>query len=436
MALVEISEEQRVQGFQALNPEFKYVLEEKQVDKELMELLGHFGIVDADTFSAIASDEVSLRAMMKNDLNLDAEGPITVRVRAAKLVNAWRAARERLKKQAEADAEARAEGRPRELPRTNQVSLRRAYERVHGEVEDNIFPSNAYNSERITQIEEGEYKAEALSQVVSFELAREESGDTDLSLTLTKSSTVKLTRGKVTVPMPSSPEELRERYDTMIMHWELMKMRHPDREIFRQMSAKSWMSVLNYLLGPKVYKYKSNRGTSLSWEDLLGYEFEIRKRAMRRITSHNVTIHEALQEAMENYELRAMQFTLPLLSTSSRSGGRARSRTPKREPKHPNTEGKGKGKSKGNNWDAKGKGRDTGKGKGGGKQEQTPEQQAAGKLYNEAKKRGTQFNYKHGKWNVCVRYNKLACPWGEQCQNAHVCLKCGEKHPYPDCPRK
>ncbi len=64
MAVVQITEAEAAQGMAALNSELRYMLEEKSVDKELMSLLGVFGIVDSETFSGGASDETSLRAMM------------------------------------------------------------------------------------------------------------------------------------------------------------------------------------------------------------------------------------------------------------------------------------------------------------------------------------------------------------------------------------
>ncbi len=353
-----------------------------------------------------------------------------MRVRASRVINAWRASRERIKKQTELDAEARAEGRAREMPRPTQISLRKAYEEIHGEVDDSEFPASSYNNDRMTQIEEGEFRAEALSQVISFEEAREEAGDlSDMNLTLTKSSTVKLTRARLKVPMPRDPEELRARYRTMQLHWELMKMKHADREIFKHLSDKTWAKILEYLLGPKVWKYRSNKGVGLTWEDLLTYEFEIRKRAMRRVTSHGETIDEALKEAMNNDELRSLHFTLALVTSGSKAKeGRARSRTPKRDAREKDNwnepKGKGKGKGKDKSHAGKGKGKDKGS--------LTPEQWNAVQLYNELKKTG-QVNYKHGKWNKCVRYNKLICQLGDQCPNAHVCMRCGEKHPLPHC---
>ena len=65
----------------------------------------------------------------------------------------------------------------------------------------------------------------------------------------------------------------------------------------------------------------------------------------------------------------------------------------------------------------------------------TAAQVEAGRLYNELKKKGN-IEWKVGKRNKCVRYNKLMCDKGEHCENVHACIKCGERHPLPECPRK
>ena len=84
--------------------------------------------------------------------------------------------------------------------------------------------------------------------------------------------------------------------------------------------------MLEYLLGPKVYGYKSSRGVRLSWDDVLNYEFEIRKRAMRRINANNETIANALKEARENDELRSLHFTLQLVTSGTRPQAHAGNR--------------------------------------------------------------------------------------------------------------
>ncbi len=423
MPLVEISEEQRAAGLAGLTSELSYLLEEKMVDQQVRGLLGHFQIVNTEVLSAVATDETSFRRMVKNDLGLDPEEGIDARIKTAHLVNAWRAARERIQRQETADAEARAEGRPRELPRQAQVTLRKMYEDIHGEIDDTACPSYGYNNERLSQIEEGDFRAEMLSQVVSFAEAREESADPELSFSLTRASTVKLSKVRSRVPPPRDAEELRERYKVMSTHWEMMKIKHPDRPVFKHLDDRVWAKLLDYLLGPTVAKYRSSKGVGLAWDDLLKYEFEIRKKAMRLVTNSGKTIADALKEAMKDDELRSLHFTLQLVT----SGGTVRSRSPRRSPRRDRADSsKGKGKGKNDN---KGKGKGKGKKGKGNESADTPEFTA----YQQAKQT-EKLTWKYNNKNICVRYNRNDCWYPHACREQHACLRCGELgHPIFRC---
>ena len=74
MAVLALTEEQQKPDLASLNPEMRYICEEKGVDLELMGLIGHHGIVDNDTFAAIATDGASLRSMLKSDFGVDVDG--------------------------------------------------------------------------------------------------------------------------------------------------------------------------------------------------------------------------------------------------------------------------------------------------------------------------------------------------------------------------
>ncbi len=431
MPLIELTQEQRDAGLAALSPEVTYLLEEKRVEEPLRAILGHLQIVDVEILSAIATDEPSFRKMLKEDVGLDPEEGIESRIKAAHLVNAWRAAKERVSRQEAMDAEARAEGRPRELPRPSQISIRKGYEEAHGELDASVCPSFGYSNDRVVQIEENDFRAEALSQVVSFEEAREETADPELSFSLTRASTVKLSRTRARVPPPKDAEELRARYKIMSAHWEMMKLKHPGRAVFKHLDGKVWADVLDYLLGPTVAKYRSSKGVGLAWEDLLKYEFEIRKKAMRLVTNSGYTIADAIKKATKDDELRSLHFTLQLVT----SGRSARSRSPRRSPRRERgRDNAPKGKSKGGGkQDSKGKGggKDKGgKGKGGGSESNNP---AAFATYLEAKK-NEKLTWRHGGKNVCVRYNRGDCWYPHSCREPHVCLRCGGSHPIHSCP--
>ena len=53
------------------------------------------------------------------------------------------------------------------MPSNTYVSIRRQHQDLHGKLEDEEFPSREYVQSRIEQLEEGELKAESLTEVVN-----------------------------------------------------------------------------------------------------------------------------------------------------------------------------------------------------------------------------------------------------------------------------
>ncbi len=206
-----------------------------------------------------------------------------------------------------------------------------------------------------------------------------------------------------------------------------MKIKHPERPVFKHLDDKVWNKLLDYLLGPTVNKYRSSRNIGLTWDDLLKYEFEIRKKAMRLVTNGGRTIAEAIKEATQDDELRSLHFTLQLVT----SGRTARSRSPRRSPRRERNEApKVKGKGKGD--DRKGKGK--GKGKKGKNNDSWDQPSAEVMAYTEAKKT-ERLTWKSNGKNICVRFNRGDCWYPNSCREPHVCLRCGDNHPLYRCPK-
>ncbi len=418
MPLKELSEEEVVAGLKALKDDIAFLLEEKRIEKNVRALMGHLGMDSLEVYSHSFTSESELRESLKTDFGIDPTEGLPMKRTAALLVGVWHTSKTRVKSRDDADAEARIEGRPRELAKVDHIGLRRAYEAIHEEIDDAVFPSQEYNNGRIGQIEEGEYKAEPLSHIVSVKASGEEGADVESILALMKTGTVRTTKVRVKVPMPVSPEELRSRYDTMTIHWDLMKMRFPERPAFRGLDEKVWRDLVNYILGAQVHGYKSSKGVKLSWADTLEYEHEIRKRAFRKVTSDpEVTLRDAIKEARTNNELRTTHFALQLVT----SGVRERSRSPRRprdpppprpHPAPPAHKGAGKGKSKGKN-----------KAKEGGALGYTTPEAAYYKTQLALEKFKPKALDNH---LICVKFNKAMCQWGQDCKFSHSCLRCGQ----------
>ncbi len=423
MPLLELTEVERAEGFASIDSDLLYLLENTAVRKSIISVLGHLQIRRLSTFACLESSDERFRQMLQSDLGLDPSEGMPVRIDVAHLVEAWTGARERVKRAADMESEARAEGRPKELLRGTHLSMRRAYQSLHGEKRDGAFPSAAYLNWRLDQLEEGDLRAERLTEVVSVEAAGEDSDD--VGLTLSKGKLL-MRRGKTRVAMPQNPEALRKSYGIMSIHWEVIRLKHPDRPFLVGLTKECWGDMLEYLLGEDVFEYAGPRGTRLLWDDLLNYEHELRKFAIKLTCDGSHTLSSALTAARKDNELRTKYFVTCLALTPA-PRRRSRSRSPR--PKVTLT--------------PKGKGKQAQKGKGGGKKGSDSAGSKAKNAVNRsriAEKLQFKLEGKDGK-QICIRYNQAECH-SDTCKYAHACLRCGGNHPLFDangeslCPAK
>ena len=280
-----------------------------------------------------------------------------------------------------------------------------------------------YLAWRAEQLEDNEFKAEPLTEVLSVNDAAGEGED--VRFAMVQGGSLRLKKTRSSVPMPTGPEELRARYRVMWTQWEVTRLRFPERESLRGMGRDALERVLDYILGKDVGAYRTQKNTRLSWADLLEYELEIRKHACKRVNQGKASMADALRDAIRDNELRTKFFVAPL----ALAGARGRSRTPRRETKEDTTTMQiGK----------KGKG-DKGRGKGKGDRNKDPQKEGHNddwnRLVNQSRqKEKLAFGQKKaGKYVAkCIRFNKGACT-ESNCRYDHTCLRCGGARPLPEC---
>ncbi len=297
MPLLAITDVEAAEGVKALDHEWLAVLEEKRVPNDVRAVLGHIGITRMPIFANLESSEDNMRAMLKKDLGLDPEDGIKVRITIAALVETWRAARQRVQAADEAAAEARVQGRPKELAVPQAHSIRRSHALVHGKLEDWEFPSRDYISWRLAQFDEGEFRAERLSEVVDMEAGGDERGDHSMTMQFTTTGKVMGVKHRVRVAEPKTPEGLRRVYGLMRTHWEIMAQIYPDRAFLVNTRSDVWDRLVRHLLSPRVWEYRSRNGVGIPWAGLLEYEYQIRKFAMTKITEEGMCLSTALGSA-------------------------------------------------------------------------------------------------------------------------------------------
>ncbi len=180
------------------------------------------------------------------------------------------------------------------------------------------------------------------------------------------------------------------------------------------------------MLGELVWQFRGPAEQQVTWVDVLEYELQIRKRAMRWVRQGKYTVKDAIATAMKDQEVRTTYFVTQLACAKPRK----RERSPQAEPRqqNPNTPRNNQSKGKG----GKGKG-DKGKGKGG-------RQDTAGtwdtQAVNSAKRHEKTLAAVPGSGKgICIKYNKGTCTI-PNCRYEHACMRCGEYgHRIGQCPK-
>ncbi len=262
-----------------LDSELRFILEDKGLSPELIAKVADAHVTKVSIFANIESQEEKFREWVREDLGIEPRG--AGRVATAQLVDAWEAARRRGRAQADADAEARTQNRPKELLHGQQLELRNTFEKQMGkEVLDKHYPAYAIINSKLTEIEEGELKAEPLDELVSRD--KEDSSLGDLNVDF-KSGKITLRKTTVRGSIPRTPEELRETYRLMANFWLVLRCKLPGRKMFHDLNKETFADLLDHLLGEDIYTLKvedeaGNTVAQTTWKNLLKYEHELRKK--------------------------------------------------------------------------------------------------------------------------------------------------------------
>ena len=455
MPVIVVEEAVRSAALATMAPELDALLIDKEVSTEMRGILAHLGVTKFTLFANLASSEEAFRAELKEDLGIEDKAPIAVRLQLSAIIEAWKAARERLKAKEEAAAESRATGRQQEMIPEDAVSLRDAFERHYGEVEDSDFPSRDFVAWRFAQFETGRFVAEELIQVISVREGHDHKAPASMTLEFAPtSSKVVAVRKPIEVPLPANTEELRKRITLMKRVWQVCGLKYGDRSVMVGLDHTVWDRFLEYLLGDKVWGYRSRNNVGLRWVDLIEYEYQVRRTACKAMSRNGTPFHLALEAAWKDTALHQEYFTLQLCTSGATvqgAGLRTQEANPSDKRKQPNETGNGAElkrlktqienltrplkevrynqfaasseqtiASQRFNPQKGGKGKGKGKVEGGGHRD--PNKAEALRQFRQ-KERYERF-LAGSKTPVCSFYQTGSCFNGDACPAAHVCLRC------------
>ena len=478
MPLKQITREEQQAGLKGMEPDLGYLLHDRGVDEQLVALIGHSKVTRLNIFAKIERNEEAVRKWLEDDFGLKSSDGTEAKVLIAKTLDAWEAAVKRVRAQAEAESQARIDGRPKELMRGAHLALRRSFENLNGGTEEKYLPSRQLVDQRLDQIEEGEVKAEPLSDVVS--LQKEEESDiknTEVDVKFGNGS-IKFKKQNLKTSPPDTPEQLRSFYKIIANHWMMVKLKIPGKSWLVDHEASAWEAHVSYLLGDDVWglEAKSAGGQVVArpaWLQVLEYEFRLRKEAYKQV-NNGVPLTEALKNARDSDSLKTRFLLTPMALTvntskaqSSNTFEPARDEAGLTRVALPAGAGTGRGNGgggfggggRGNGGAGRGnglwKGAWKGAGRGGGKGGNNKGGGGGGaggggngggsgkggakgvsNHFNRAKAdpqlaRTLKFVTADGQ-KICFRYNKGKCTQ-DQCQFVHVCAKCEGAHPYERC---
>ena len=300
-----------------LSGELKYLYETAGVPLMIMAKLSSLGITTADILAKVVSSEAELRSFMKDDVGMDPSASAGNRVAMAKLCNAWESSCLRGKKRKEEDAEQRVSDLPRRLPRNEHAELRKTFTKRHRETEDRHTPHPEYIERKLQQLEDGDLKAERLTEVVS--LADDDGGDQrGLGFETQTDGTVKFKKTNAkTGTVPQNSEEFRTKTKLIAHLWGYIRLKVGARAYLDGYEFILWEDYADYILGDKVAAISVAHPTLKmscrpTWQLVLSYEFEFRKQLAWAFNNRSGTLADHMEWVKKETDVYQLHFLTPL----------------------------------------------------------------------------------------------------------------------------
>ena len=408
-------------GLVGLESDLAYVLEEAGVDRKWRGYIGSLGLLRLNAFAMLAPNEQQMSEVLKQDFGLDPKSGIKNRVQHALLLDAWDRCKKRVAAQSALAAEASAAGQQLHLPKGAQLSMRRKYESAFGEVPDSSYLAKDYLMDLLEQVEEGEYTAEELSSIVSWESSKGQQEDVLLTIGTVK---VRGNRKRINGSKPKSPEELRKSYRVMWTAWTVVRLKHPEQRALQGIGREPFEELLDYILGERCWE-RSAVGKSISWEGLLAYEIQMRREAAKFVNRGRGSLAEGIRASIKDANLRTECYIEAVAMA-----GVKRARSPHIDNRRRDAVDDGQG-IKQKQQRKKGKGKGSKGRKGESSDDRGDKARAAVRAAKEKEKLKYTTEVGGRQVPICLRYNR--CETCADCKFEHICLRCKGQHPLIDC---
>ena len=407
----------------------KFQLAKDGVTVGTQAILFHFGAITLPKFSAFFKDTDEIRKVAKDELGIDPEASLSKRAELAGLICAWESAGVRTKETLKYMGELDARKQTKPLMGGDYLVMRNSFERKFFKLEDNECPARVYIERRISEMESGEMRAEALKTVLN----RDQDGEESLIPSWDNLGSLKLKRTTNDIEEPTNPEELRRRIAVMINGLIFISLQHTNRAELQGIKPELANIYSNFLLGEQVWALiaQDEQGRTIAtpnWRLVLQYELSIRKRAYRDMHETGTPFADALKDSWNDVLTRNRYFITPLAISSSTGSKSIEISSQSYPNKRPAAETESGTDRNGSRKGGKGKGK--GKGKGGKRQRMNGKSLEVPKGCARATPDGRFICYGYNDFNV--RCRNPSCPFIQ----GHVCGICFQKHPMYACQGK
>ena len=393
--------------------DLKYLFARENIPEDTQAAFFHIGILTTSNFASFAESHADLKEVLKTSFGLDSATSLEQRVRIASIVTAWDLAKKRTEKQAELEGDYDSKKLVKPLPMSEYSGMLAAFQKRWWDLDSESTPARCYVERRSDDLESGDMRAESLTTV----LQRDQEDPDVLTTTFDATGKLLIKKGTNSIAEPSNPEALRRRVKLLGYTLIMLSLKHTNRTFLQGLNPQLFEEFLSYILGEHVYGLtgKSSEGftiSSPSWQQILIYEYQIRKKAFERVSSLGETFSEALRRSWADPIIKERYLTTPMalssVSTKRQAFNNSQQSGSNRSSPYAKGNKKG-GKGKKGGGKGKGKGRKGGKG---GKHSVTPEGKA-----------------------ICFAFNNPQERCSKTCPNGftHVCAWCFGSHPAYSC---
>ena len=234
--------------------DLRFTLSRNDVTDGLQAQFFEQGITSVSKFSSFFRDEADLIQVLRDELGLDATASLADRAQVASVICAWKDTQTKAKRQSELEAEMNTREWSKPIPTGDYVQLRSSFIQIHGVfLEDKVTPAKEYLEKKLQELENGEFRAETLSEVVS----KDEVDPDVLTPIFDSKGTLSVKKGSSTVPLPSGPEQLRRRLSIMQNCMMMLSIKHVSHEELQDINKDLFDRYKDYILGDYVWGLSS-----------------------------------------------------------------------------------------------------------------------------------------------------------------------------------